>query len=419
LNKEVRERLINVTLRVFTMGSKFILIFALARLLTPSDVGLYGLITATVSFSILLIGADYYTYSQRELLARPLQQWSFVIQHQIKALFILYIVFIPIHFLIFIMGFIDWKYAVWFFLLLVVEHISQEIYRLLVAMHKQLIASWVFFIRFGSWVFLLLPLMYFNVQYQNLETLFSVWMMGSLLSIIVGSVAIKKILPGWDRVKTDYAWLKKGFKVGGLFLVSTLCFKALLTFDRYSVEALGSIEMLGVYVFYIGIVMSAFSLLEPAVFSFLYPRMLQAYQAKDTTKYQKLLKELVVSTVGVSVVLALVIWYATPLIILWIDKPIYSYFLSAFIYIIFAGFLYAIGHIPHYALYAMKEDKWIVSAHITAVAIFFTALTLLQYKSGIKVVALALLFSFGWVALVKTVGYIITKKKLSLIMENN
>jgi len=392
------------------MGVKFVLIFALARMLTPSDVGLYGLITATVSFSILLIGADYYTYSQRELLARPLEQWSFVIQHQIKALLILYAVFIPIHSLLFVVGFIDWKYAVWFFLLLILEHVAQETYRLLVAMHKQLTASWIFFIRFGSWVFLLLPLMYFNAQYQNLETLFSVWMVGSLLSIIVGSVAIKRILPNWDRVKTDYAWLKKGFKVGGLFLLSTLCFKALLTFDRYSVEALGSIEMLGVYVFYIGIVMSAFSLLEPAVFSFLYPRMLQAYQAKHMVKYQNLLKELAVSTVGVSFILALIIWYVTPLIILWVDKPIYSSFLSDFIYIIIAGFIFAIGHIPHYALYAMKKDKWIVSSHITAIGIFFTALTLLHYKSGIKVVALALLFSFAWVAIVKTFGYVIASK---------
>ena len=104
------------------------------------------------------------------------------------------------------------------------------------------------------------------------------WLIGSALAIIVGGLAIKQLLPVWNKVPTDYNWLKKGFKVGGLFLLSTICFKALFTFDRYAVEALSSIDTLGVYVFYIVIVMGLYNFLEPAIFSFLYPRMLQSYQ---------------------------------------------------------------------------------------------------------------------------------------------
>ncbi len=208
----------------------------------------------------------------------------------------LYSVLLPVQLLIFVFGLIDWRYMLWFFTLLILDHIAQEINRLLVVMHKQLIASCVLFIRMGSWVLVIIPLMYFYEQYQNLTSLYSSCMIGSTLAITMGGLAIKQALPIWNKEPTDFKWLKKGFKVGGLFLLATICFKGLLTFDRYAVEAFSSAETLGVYVFYIGIIMGVFTFLDPAVFSFLYPRMLQSYQMQEKDKFQKTFRELVFST---------------------------------------------------------------------------------------------------------------------------
>jgi len=252
-------------------------------------------------------------------------------------------------------------------------------------------------------------------QYQSLDTLYLAWLIGGLSSIILGAIVIKHSVPNWSLVKTDYIWLKKGYKVGGMFLVATVCFKGLLTFDRYAVEAISSIEMLGVYVFYIGVVMGAYSFLDPAVFSFLYPKMLQSYQLKDKQAYQKLFKELVVSTIVISVVMAAIIWMMMPHIISWIDKPIYSRYLSDLVILIAAGFIYAIGFIPHYALYAMKGDRWIVLAHISALAVFSGALLFITLDNGIQSVAMALLLAFSWMGLVKTIGYIQTKQHSILL----
>ena len=415
MSNEIAKRLLNIALRGLSMGSKLALVFGVAKLLEPAEVGLFGLMLATVVFSVLVIGADYYAYVQRELLARPAERWSFVIQHQIKAQFILYGVLLPAQLLIFVMDLMAWEYAVWFFALLVLEHVAQEINRLLVAMHKQLMASWVLFIRMGSWVIVVLPLMFFNEQYRNLETLYMAWLIGCALAIVVGVSAIKKMIPVWEKVETDYVWLKKGFKIGGLFLLATLCFRGLLTFDRYAVEILGTIEMLGVYVFYIGIVMGAYNFLDPAVFSFLYPRMLQAYQMKEKGKYQKAFKELVVTTIVISLFVAVIIWFAAPLIISWINKPIYTHYQSELVLLIASGFVYAIGYIPHYALYAMKGDKWIVAAHISSIIIFFLSLALVSVVNSIQAVALALFLAFGWMALIKIIGFVKTKQHSMLL----
>lgn len=409
------ERLANVSLRGLSMGSRFFLIFALAKLLSPAELGVFGLMVATVSFSVLIIGADFYTYSQRELLARPVEEWPHVIQHQIQAQVILYAVLLPVQLIVFFFGFMDWQYALWFFSLLILEHIAQEINRLLIVMHKQLIASWVLFIRTGSWIVVVVPLMIFNEDYQNLSTIYIAWILGGFLAIIVGVLAIKKTLPVWKKEPIDYSWLKKGFKVGGLFLIATVCFKGLLTFDRYAVEAFSSTEILGVYVFYIGIVMGLFNFLEPAVFSFLYPRMLQNYQMKEKDKFKKTFRELIVSTLLISILIAAFIWFLTPYIINWIDKPIYDNYLDSLTYLIGAGFVSAVGFIPHYALYAMKADKWIVTAHITAITVFFISLALFTLDNGIKTVALSLLLAFSWMALIKVVGYNIVKQHSLLL----
>lgn len=411
MRKEISKRLLNVFLRGLSMAGRFILIFSIAKLLTPAEVGVFGLMLATISFSVLLVGADYYAYAQRELLARPPELWSFVIQNQIKAQLILYCVLLPAQLVIFFYGLMDWQYASWFFALLLLEHIAQEINRLLVIMHKQFMASWVLFVRMASWVFFVIPLMVLYPEYQNLKTLYAAWLIGCAAAIVIGLIAVKKTVPIWCWQPTDKIWLKKGFMVGGSFLLASISMKGLLTFDRYAVEALGNPDLLGVYVFYIGIVTGLYSVLDPAVFSFLYPRMLSSYQMHRKDEYQKAFKELMWSTLIISLLLAVFIWIITPYIINWIDKPIYTEHLESFGLLIFAGFMYAIGYIPHYALYAMKADKWIMSAHITSLVIFFMGVTMLHLESGIQTVSIAMILAFSWMAIVKSVGYLYTKQQ--------
>lgn len=394
------------------MASRFVLIFAVAKFLTPAQVGLFGLMLATVSLSVLIIGADFYTYAQRELLKRPPELWSFVIQHQAKAQCLLYILLVPAQAIVFIGGWMEWQYAGWFFLLLIFEHIAQELNRLLVAMHKQLIASWVLFVRMGSWVLVIIPLMHYYPSFRTLETLYLAWLIGGGLAIIIGCFAVVKSVPIWKSYSIDRKWLKQGFKVAGLFLIATICLKSLLTFDRYAVEAFSNLEHLGVYVFYIGIVMGVYNFLDPAVFSFLYPRMLEHYQVGNIQAYNKSFKELIWSTLIISVMLALFIWSTMPIVIDWLDKPIYSSELQTLDILICAGFIYAISMIPHYALYAMKRDRWIVAAHISALIIFFLSLVWFRVESAIETVGIAISFAFGWMLLIKLIGLNATRIKV-------
>jgi O-antigen/teichoic acid export membrane protein len=130
---------------------------------------------------------------------------------------------------------------------------------------------------------------------------------------------------------------------------------------------------------------------------------------KEKEQYQQTLKELITSTFFISLLIAFFVWFVAPWLIEWIDVPIYLSYLGSLGLLIAAGFVYALGYIPHFALYAMKSDGWIVVSHITALIMFFVSLALFKLDNGIETVALALLLAFSCMAMLKLVGCMMNK----------
>lgn len=398
-------RILNLALRLLAMGSRFALIFMLAKLLEPAEVGLFGLFLATVAFSMLVIGGDYYTYSQRELMSMPRERWSFVLQHQLLALGILYLFLIPPQLLLFTFNLLPSNLIFWFLILLIAEHLSQEINRLLIVMQRPLLASWVLFIRIGAWVWGLLPVLWFMPATRELETILIAWLLGASLAIFIGMWAILREASPWHFWPWDWAWLRRGFGVGLLFLTATMCFKALTTFDRYVVKALDGLDQLGVYVFYMGMAMAIMSFLDAAVLSFLYPRMISAYRQGDHVTYLRVRKEMTWSTLTITVGLATLIIVVAPAVLNWIGRPRYIEHMHLLWLLLAVTVIYAMGMIPHYGLYARGADRSIVVAHISSLGVFALTVALLAHSAPLEAAAYGLLAAFTWMGGLKFVQY--------------
>ncbi|MDA7802557.1 hypothetical protein N9K08_03885 [Gammaproteobacteria bacterium] len=415
MNKEIYKRIINVSIRGLAMGSRLFLILFIAAFLQPNEVGSFGLMIATVSFSVLLLGGDYYVHSQRELLSRPKREWSMVIYNQMRANFLLYLLILPLLILIFVFSILDWAYVPLFFTLLVFEHIAQEMNRLLIAMQKQLLASTVLFIRTGAWVFVIIPMMLFFEHTRNLNTLYIAWVVGCASAIFIGLFGIKQALPIWRTEPFNKSILLKGFKVSFLFLIATLSMRGLFTFDRYAVEIIGSGDLVGVYVFYITLIIGLYGILEPAIFSFLYPRMLESYQMKKANEFIINFKELLITTLVSCMILIPVTWLIVSIGVGFLSNQIYAEYIDALYFFILTGFFYSIGMVPHYALYSMKGDYWIIFANISSILIFFTIITFLDWDSVIKLVSFALFLSLMFTSIIKSAGLLIVWNKSQLL----
>lgn len=388
------------------MASRFLLLLFLAKFLEPVEVGLFGLLLATIGFSVLAVGGDFYTYSQRELLSRPKEEWGFVLYNQLIAIFILYSLLLPLHLFIFYFNLIPVAFIHIFFLLLISEHLAQEINRLLVAIHRPVAASLVLFIRMGLWVFILLPILWFTTIQNPLEIILYTWLASVILAILVGGSFIFKSIPlHKGKQKIDINWIKYGFKVGFVFLIATLCFRALFTLDRYAVNYLTNSDLLGVYTVYIGIAMAVFSFIDAGILSFLYPKMVSFYKQGKISEYAACKKELSQSIFIVGFSLALAASLLAPIALAWTDREIYLDHLPLLWLLLVVVIVYALGMIPHFGLYAYSRDKDIIIAHIISLVLFLVVTSIVSFISPLFATGFGLLAAFIWIGIFKQWRY--------------
>src|SRR5690606_4599299 len=136
-------RFLNVGLRLATLLGKFAGIYALAMLLPPADVGRFGLAMVTVALAVAVVGAEFYTFSQRELIATEgNSKWRIIINHLAASLILL----VPISLIALVVNqdvsrdLLGVSTTILFCILLG-EYFSLEASRFLIGLERQLRAS--------------------------------------------------------------------------------------------------------------------------------------------------------------------------------------------------------------------------------------------------------------------------------------
>lgn len=399
------ERLVNIILRGTTLASKFLLIFFLARFLEPEEVGLYGLLVAALSYSTYLLGLDFYTYVTREIIAHSRDDWGRVMKSQAALSLGLYALFIPLIMLVFVGEVLPWVLVSWFLILLVLGHINQEFMRILIAISKPLTASVALFLRTGVWVLLVIPLMCFVPNMRKLEAVLLAWTLGEFIAFILVALIWSRMGIGGWRKSIDWVWIGKGVRVALPLLMASLAIRGIYTFDRYWLEAIAGLEVVGAYVLFIGVATAMISFLDAGVFAFSYPVLIRAFQKGDAPKYCRELKKLLLHTALLSLFFAASALLLIKYLLAWLNKPIYTLHQDMFTWIIMATVLSALSMVPHYGLYAQSRDRPIIISHIVGLIIFILAtLFFIQYWPGIAI-PLALCAAFFVIAIWKFIAF--------------
>lgn len=398
-------RLTNIALRGMTLVSKFVLIFILAKLLEPAEVGLYGLFTVTIGYVLMALGFDFYTYATRELINTDRSQWLCLLRDQSVFYGITYAMILPLSFFIFWWGYLPWTLALWFLPLLVLEHVAQECNRLLVAMSEPLWASVVLFVRQGSWAILSALWMWLMPEQRNLNFVFGAWTAGALLACMIAASRLRGLENATLARAINWAWIKRGVRVAMPFLLATLSLRALYTFDRYWIEALSGLEVLAAYVLYMGIANVIMTFLDAAVFNFIYPSLIAAANNRDPKTFNKHMQRLTRQTLLVTLGLSLaVIMLAHPLLAL-LDRPIYLKHYSLLYWSVLATALFAVSTIPHYGLYARHLDRPLIASNLAVLPIFFIGVYYLKSLLNEAAIPAAMAISFVFLLLFKTIFF--------------
>jgi len=356
--------------------------------------GEYSLLAVTILLLVYVLGADFYSYANREMLS-PDSNKQKIIFNQFLFYFILYIVFLPaIYFLFKKMNF-SFSHFYLFYFVLITEHLSFEFYRLLFVFKKPLAANINLFLRNGFWV--LAVVLWLLIKKEiSLLLILQFWLIGNLASLFFSFFIVfrKRQKIEFKTWKLDTNWIKKGLIISLPYIFGTIAYKTIEFADRYMIDFFLDKKAVGVYSFFANMANVMNIVLFTLVVSVLYPYLVESILEKNQKKFRqyfkKFKKEIYLLSIGLLVFLSVLL----PIILYVIDKKQYLSDFYVFFLLAISNFFLNLSFLYHYIIYAHKKDWMIFKAtFIGALANILLNLILIP-KFGIGGAAIATFISF-------------------------
>ncbi len=367
---QAKLRVASLLFRSAALGAKFGLFFVLAIFLAPEEVGVFGLVAATVNFSLYFLGMDFYIHANREFRVGDQNKRKFVLAQTARLFVVTHAVMLPTFFLLFHFEVLPWRLLPFVIALSVLEHISTELYRLLIAFGRPVLASFGFFLRLGLWPFVAASGFFLFPHIRTLETVMFFWLIGTALSIIAPAMFVLRWPRSLQIPGFDWGWIKAGLYIALPFLLGTLCLRGMQTVDRYLFDLLVGPEILGAFVLFLGLAGVVPAMLQAGVYSFALPVLLSSAHDKEWVKFSSQLKELRTGLLIGSVILSVGVLIGARLMLILIDKPVYLENFSLLFFALAANLLFAFSMYFHLALYACKKDNLLALSHVTGLVAF-------------------------------------------------
>ena len=396
--------IINIIMRSTTLCIRFLFVFFLAKYLDPASIGYYGLFTATISYGMYFVGLDFYIYTTREIIRTAEEQRGQMLKGQAVLSAVLYVMLLPAA--IPLLRHAGWPtHLIWWFApLLLLEHFNQEIYRLLIALSQQISASLLLFMRQGSWGLVVVALMAWNAESRHLDIVMALWAFSGVVTAALGIMKLRQLRMGGWRLPVDRRWIRKGITLSATFLVATLALRGVQTIDRYWLEALGGIEVVGAYVLFLGIAGTLLVFLDAGVFAYAYPELIQLAHSGEHTLARKRVWQILFQTLALCAAFALISWFLVPFLLDWIGNPVYKNAVQLYPWILMAMTINALGMVPHYVLYAYGKDRPIILSHLATLPTFVLSTSLVGIFQPLLAVPIGLGASFILVLVWKTIA---------------
>lgn len=382
----------NSALRAATIGIKAVLIIALAIWLEPGELGIYGLIAATITLTTYLYGLDFYTFTLRELSTGDLSDARFQVRDQFVLFGAVYCLGSLVLVVVLHRFGLDPALIALTAATAVLQHAAIEFYRVLVRIERSIVASICLFVRDAAWVPACLLVWVVRGDVGLFEVLLF-WLIGSLLSVAFAARSLLRLLPNAGSRPINWAWLAQGVRTGLRMLPGTISLRGLFTVDRMILALLAPPEVLGAYVFFVSLCGAFSSLFETGLLPFFWPRLLEAVKRDDRAgreAAQRALARVCLIGAPAFAVIAIAVGYGFAQAL---PNDAYAENLELLLYVAAAYMFLTISNVPHYRLYAEKRDLAIVASNTLAFAGFLAAVGLLALVSKALAVPVALVLA--------------------------
>jgi len=358
-------------------------------------------VATTILLLVFALGMDFYSYANRAVLT-PETNTQKIIFNQFSFYAILYVLLIPLVYVIFRIAKFDLIYLWLFYIVLITEHLNYEFYRLLFVFKKSTQANINLFLRNGLWVLFASWQMYLYKEI-TIEQVLWYWLVGNILALLYTLILIIGVRHKIDKqnFEWDKKWIKSGLIVSIPYILATLAYKTIEFSDRYMIDYFLDKKQVGIYSFFANMANVLNIALFTLVISIIYPKMVTAIMNKNTVDFKKyysqMKKETIFYAIGVSVVLAILL----PIVLMAIHKNVYLKQFYVFFLLILGNFFLNLSFIYHFVIYAHHKDWQIFKATAIAALVNILLNFLLIPLWGIAGASIATLISFTIVLFVK------------------
>lgn len=384
-------KLLNVFLRLGGIGSKFLVLILLSKVFDIEVFGNYSLIISLITIFIFVLGLDFYNFSIRDILVTDSEQ---EIRNKVATLSFFYGL---VYLLFIIIASISFNYINYIkpFLYLVIllcisEHLSQEIYRLLIGFEKILLANVLLFIRTMGWAVVVFYYVFYKIPF-NIEFVFKLWLSANIFTIVyIFILIISRNYLKIRKIKIDFLWIKKGIKVCYLFFISTIFLKIIEYSNRFVVDFYLGKEMAGIFIFYSSISILITVYINTIVISFELPELIKS---ANSNKIKGLLLKFKKSLITHTIIISITILFLIKPILYWQNKEEFQEYLPLLFFMIIAAGLMNYSLFYHFKLYIFHKDKSLFKIITISGAIGLLVTVVLTYLMGVYGSAIASVFT--------------------------
>jgi len=383
------------SLRLLSMGGRFLLLLLIGRLLTPEEMGAFGLFAATCVVLTQAVGLELHQPAIREVLRLVGTAREPVVRAQLLVYKYTYFL-LPVALAVaYSMGAVSAKHVFLLGLVVVGSHLTLEAHRLLIAASKADQAFMVQSIGQGLWVYPLAAAMVLLPSIRHLSFILLTWACASLAATIVGFRCLQStglLTPGL-RIKADTAFLRGAWPSAVIFMASSTAFVLIDSVDRYFLEHFRGHADVGVYTLYAGVTRALREIGFAAIVSTSMPMLITAAQRREATRTHDELRRLTRRLTTFVLAAAPAIGLGFLLILPLLNDSRYGTALPAYWMLLLSGVVGTLAMIPHYVLYAAGRERTILSIHLATLVVALLANWLLIPPYGIEGAALASLLS--------------------------
>lgn len=404
-------KLHNFIIRLTSNSLKFLFVILLAKTLTTTDYGLFVIFTTYIAIYTILSGLDFYTYATRKLIINA--------EENLEGTFVNYAFLILLSNIasVMVLNFLlNGKYTSWVVFLVcsiaIFESFVQEFSRLLIALEKQLLVSYLTLLR------LLLPFcLFFVSNASEVISFIEGWLLSSFIAFSVGLTIVIRVIKikEFKLNHVDYSWIKQGLKIASLFFFSTILSKLILGLDKVIISEFSSLEFLAAYGLFSAIAFGVYAFLDALVFSFSYQRLIKLQNTDDYFNMIIVVKNMTFHVLVFSILVTLTFFLFIDVVLNWLGKEAIIEYGNVFWVLNFSAMTFAFSMIPHYILYALGEDRQIMICQFLSFILFFTIISLgVVFKIDLTfLLPWALFCSFALLLFLKAyISYIKIKLKL-------